>query len=66
MRSTDFRKVFGAFWVVILGLGAETLSESRFFYARPAQISFKSFVKIMDFLAGEGSILDEIVAEQIC
>ena len=50
-----------------MDLEAETLSESRSFYARPAQISFlrAAFVKIMDFLAGEGSNLDEIVAEQI-
>ena len=29
--------------VVLMDLEAETLSESRYFYARPAQISFKSW-----------------------
>ena len=30
--------------VVLMDLEAETLSESRSFYARPAQISFKSWI----------------------
>ena len=52
--------------VVLMDLEAETLSESKSYYARPAQISFRAdFVKIMDLLPGEGSNLDEIVAEQI-
>ena len=39
-----FEKYLGHVWVVILELGAETVSESRYFYARPAQISFKSWL----------------------
>ena len=38
-----FEKYLGHFWVVILELGAETLSESRFVYAWPAHIGFGSW-----------------------
>ena len=40
-KPRHFEKYLGHFWVVILELGAETLSESRSFYA--PQISFKSW-----------------------
>ena len=42
-KHRHFEKYLGHFGVVIFELGAETLSESRSFYARPAQISFKSW-----------------------
>ena len=65
---SNFAKVFGAFFLVVLmDLEAETLSELRSFYALSIYSGFGSlcYIKIMDFLAREGSIFNDFVAEKI-
>ena len=67
VRSTEIVKVFGAFLVVLMDLEAQTLSELRSFYVLSIYIGFGSrfYIKIMDLLAREGSMLDDFVAENI-
>ena len=43
LRSTDVRKVFGAFLGLILVLEAETLSGSKYFHAASVHIGFGSW-----------------------
>ena len=71
MRSVEVDGFLGRFLghllVVLIDLEAETLSELRFFVMlyRSILVLGAGFVKIIDFWAREGSMFDDVVAENI-